>query len=269
MKTPLIALIGLVAGMLLSGCSREQTNTGPAITGTIQYRAPVNLDANAVLELKLTDVSVADGPALEIAKLTIDDLHALPYQYRLPYDSTKIDAQHRYMVDARIFIDKQLRFSTDTAYAVLTQGSGEQRDIAVITIGENESTITSTANANVTDNLFQNELRTGEEVSLYKAGLEDGHILWLEEDRSNGTPVPLHARYEFKGALLMHYADSSPLEIKFDERGRPTGVFKDKQALKVSTQASAIDAVRNRAELLRSHALAARETRAHREATGG
>lgn len=266
MKFSTIVWLFFAVASSLSGCSRQEPAT--AITGTLSYRTPVKFDTGATLELRLTDVSVSDGPAVEVAKLTDSKLTALPYQYSLPYDATKIDAQHRYTMDARIVVEGKLRFSTDTAYSVLTEGAGQQRNITLIAIGEDNPASARDTSNSPTSAVFQGELRSGADVSIYKVGMDDGHIIWLEEDRSNNTPQPLHARYEFKGALILRYVDTSPLEINFDERGRPTGVVKNQQALKLSDATATIDQVRSRAELLRSHALAGIEAKTHREQTG-
>lgn len=268
MKASASVLISLVLLACLSGCSRSDKATSQ-VTGAITYGEPITFEAGTVLELRLTDVSVSDGPALEVAKTTVPNLTALPYRYALAYDAAKIDSQHRYTIDARILGNGKPRFSTDTAYEVLTQGHGTERDMTVVATGANNPTLAQVPPNDANTAIFQNELRTGAQVSLYKAGLQDGHILWLEEDRSTGTPAPLHARYDFKGALITHYVDSSPLEITFDERGRPTSITKNNQTLKLNTQTDAINDVRNRAALLRSHALASSEARAHRQATGG
>lgn len=268
-STPTFILLLAAVGML-GGCSRqEQPAATGRITGAIHYHTPVTFEAETVLELRLTDVSVSDGPALEVARLTVENLDVLPYRYTLPYDATRIDARHRYTVDARIFSGGRLRFSTDTAYGVLTQGHDNQRDIALIATGGNNPAPSAEAGGDTSIDIFHNELRTGQEISLYQASLQDGRLLWLEEDRSHGAPQPLHARYEFKGALIMRYVDTSPMEISFDERGRPTGIVKNRKTLKLDEHTANINAIRNRAELLRSHALATRAIRAHRQATGG
>jgi putative lipoprotein len=276
MKTSIHALITLVPLICLSGCSRSEKDAATNhITGNLTYGEPVTLAAGSVLELRLTDVSISDGPALEIANATVTDIRALPYRYSLSYDATKVNPQHRYTIDARILVNGTLRFATDTAYEVLTQGHGAQRDITVIASGAPGDFVTSVSSASssamsTAPAIFQNELRTANEVSAYKAGLQEGHITWLEEDRSSAaSSTSVHARYEFKGALVTHYSDSTSLEIKFDERGRPVSISKNQQALALNKQTDVINAVRNRAALLRSHALAASETRAHRLATGG
>ncbi len=258
----------LIVWVCLCSCGKHSAESGPTLVGTIRYQTAVKLPDDTRLELRLTDVSVSDGAALEVAMTTIKGLHELPYRYALPYDPAKISEQHRYTLDARIFSHGQLSYSTDSAYEVLTQGRGAQRDLLVVAAGVNEATpAINNSNASVT--VFHGELQTSDGVSQYQAGLQDGHLVWLEEDRSSGTPIPVHARYELKGALIMHYTDSSSLEVKFDERGRPTGIIKQQQALKLNEHAEIVSGIRNRAELLRSHALASSAARKHRQETGG
>ena len=258
----------LIACVWLCSCSKRSAENGPSLVGTINYQTAVKFADDTRLELRLTDVSITDGPALEVAMVTIKDLRELPYRYALPYDPAKISEQHRYSLDARIFTHDQLSYSTDSAYEVLTQGRGAQRDLQVVAAGVNEATpAINHSNANVT--VFHGEVQTQDGVSQYQAGLRDGQLVWLEEDRSSGKPIPVHARYELKGALIMHYTDSSSLEVTFDERGRPIGIIKQQQALKPNEHPEIVSTIRNRAELLRSHALASSAARKHRQETGG
>jgi len=262
--------LGLIGIGLLGACSKQTAPSNTAgITGTLSYREPVNFESDTQLQLQLTDVS-AQGPAVEVASVAINNLRALPYQYTLAYDPKRIDSTHRYTISARIYSGTQLKFATDTALAVLTQGNSAQADIPVIAAGTNESSVVANAAASSSTGdaeIFQGDLRSGNEVALYRAGFTANHIAWLEEDRTNGTPQPLHARYEFKGALLLHYSDNTGFEFACNENGRPISVSRNKQVLAVTQETSAINAARNRAALLRSHALASREIKAHRLAT--
>lgn len=263
----------VLAIVLLGACSRGSDNKGgdeklPSITGTISFSSPVTFDEATRLEMQVTDVSISDGQALTVASMAIDNLHQLPYQYSLSYSPEKIDSTHRYTIEARIYAGQTLRFATDTAYAVLTQGSAAQRNLSVVAAGSNTSSAPPAINGAVTDNQdqFAGELRTRNEVSLYRAGLKEGHIHWLDEERSNNSPEPLQAHYEFKGALLLNYRESS-VEIKFDERGRPQSMRRGQKSVSLKDETTFINVVRNRAELLRSHALATRESLSHRQAT--
>ena len=264
MNRRLLGLTFLCTAALLGACAKHNQPT-TAISGMLSYRTPVQFKGAARLELQLTDQSVSDGPALDVATYQANDVVQLPYQYTLPYTAKNIDQNHRYTIAARIYVNDALQYATDNAIEVLTQGKGTHIDFSVIATGTGESSAPPVAQVN--EEVFQGELRKGSDVTLYRAGLHEGHINWLEEDHSNGTPQPLHARYDFKGALLMRYVDGSPLAITFDDAGRPTSITKNNRPLVVAQEMNAINTARNRAALLRSHALATRESQAHRHAT--
>lgn len=251
---------------ILTACSKQAPTPQTAITGTLSLDQPVQLAADARLELRLTDVTGVDGAAVELTSIATR-LDGLPYQYTLPFDASRIDNTHRYTVDARVFANGKLRYTTDTAYPVLTQGQNRQRDITLVTAGENEAGSASPLSGGaVSDSVFRGELRTDTETSIWSAGLQHGALAWIEEDRGSGKGV-MHARYQFKGAYVLYYADSSPLEIRFDERGRPVEVLLNQKAIKVEDAMTQINAVRNRASLLRSEALAVHEAKQHRDET--
>jgi uncharacterized lipoprotein YbaY len=67
MKTLFLTLACTLA-ICVSGCSREPATAVTQITGTIEYRTPVNFESGATLDLRLTDVSGDD--AVEIASAT-------------------------------------------------------------------------------------------------------------------------------------------------------------------------------------------------------
>jgi putative lipoprotein len=71
----------------------------------------------------LQDVSKADAPAALIAeqKITAEGKQ-VPIAFELKFDPAKIDEQHKYTVSARISVDGQLWFVSDTTYPVVTQG---------------------------------------------------------------------------------------------------------------------------------------------------
>ncbi|HVY23772.1 MAG TPA: YbaY family lipoprotein [Steroidobacteraceae bacterium] len=258
-RLPLL-LIACIA-LALSGCSVRKSSA-TAITGTIIYSTPVDFSGGAQLQLLLLDVS-AEGASPQVADTTTDIGH-LPYQYSLPYDASKINAAHRYTISARIYVNKSLQYATDSSNEVLTQGRGNHADFAVVRAGGNEIAAASTVTA---PEIFSGELHNKDGVTLYRAGLTDGHVNWLEEDRSNGTPTPAHNRYEFKGALLIHYVDGSPMEIMFDDTGKPRSVTRAGKSVAVADAMKDINAARNRGAMLRSLALAQRESQLHRKET--
>ncbi len=258
-RLPLWLSIGIAC--LLAGCSRHQ-EAKITISGALNYSTPVAFSDDAQLQLLLLDVS-AENSSPEIANTTTK-IKQLPSQYSLSFDAANINQAHRYTISARIYVNHVLKYATDSAIEVLTQGKGTHVDFPVIATGTNATIAMPTQAA---AEVFHGEIRNSNDISLYRAGIVDGHVAWLEEDRSNNTPTPNHNRYEFKGALLTRYMDSTPMEIMFDETGKPRSITRNTKALQVNEEMNAINAVRNRAALLRAHALASQAAQMHRKIT--
>jgi uncharacterized lipoprotein YbaY/heat shock protein HslJ len=121
----------ICASALLGACSMSGTQTpaSASITGTASYRERMMLPPSATLEVVLEDVSVADAPADEIARIEVQSAKAPPYSFTLAYDPARINATHRYNVRARIMADGKLMFQSDAGYAVLGAGNVTHVDI--------------------------------------------------------------------------------------------------------------------------------------------
>ncbi len=94
------------------------------ITGTVTYLVRMALPPDAAIDVRLEDVSRADAPA----KLIAENIFAaagkqVPIPFQLPYSPGDIDPTHRYQVRASITENNQLRFTTTTAYPVITNGA--------------------------------------------------------------------------------------------------------------------------------------------------
>jgi len=124
MKKALALVMSVVLGAVLVGCQSSEKQEQPrvdSVTGTLAYRERIALPDNAVVTVTLQDVSLADAPAKVIAKHRFETNGAqVPFEFDLAYDTNKIEARHRYSVGARIEVDGQLRFITDTSYPVIT-----------------------------------------------------------------------------------------------------------------------------------------------------
>jgi len=92
------------------------------LTGAATFRERIALPANAVFEAQIEDVSRADAPATILGSVRREPAGNPPYEFSIAYDPSKIIANHRYSVRARITIDRRLRFTTDESYPVLTNG---------------------------------------------------------------------------------------------------------------------------------------------------
>lgn len=105
------------------------------------------------------------------------------------------------------------------------------------------------------------KLTAGDIPTEYAAHFAANQLTRIIEHRRVGDAL-LDGDYEFKGARLLHYrgtklTDAGALELHFDMQG----VLQAGAAAGVSDED--VRAVRDRAQLLRSHALARRASRMH------
>ncbi len=96
------------------------------VKGTATYRERMALPPDAVFEATLEDVSKADAPADVIGQARLDRPGNPPFRFEIPYDPSRINPRHRYVVRARILVSGKLFFTTDQSYPVLTGGHGNE-----------------------------------------------------------------------------------------------------------------------------------------------
>ena len=118
----------VLALLAATGCVSTAPPTGAAsatVTGTVTYRPRIALPPDAVVTVRLLDVSLADAPSVTLAERVIRlDGRQVPVPYALVYDPSRIELGRRYAVRAEIR-DGQgaLRWTTDTMIPVLTSGA--------------------------------------------------------------------------------------------------------------------------------------------------
>ncbi|EGU31880.1 lipoprotein-related protein [Vibrio sp. N418] len=121
-------------GAVLMGCQnepaaqQEQVQAQQTITGNVAYRERIMLPDNAVVTVRLQDVSLMDAPAKLISEQVIETNGAqVPVAFELSYNPNDIKPGHRYSVSARIEVAGELRFITDTMNAVITDENHTQQ----------------------------------------------------------------------------------------------------------------------------------------------
>lgn len=108
---------------------------------------------------------------------------------------------------------------------------------------------------------FHGSFAPGGVAATYRATFGDGKIQTLEETRKATSQT---GRYEFLGARLLKYrgaalTSTDTIELEFDQQGKVlVARAGDKQA-----GPEEISAIRDRAESLRSHAVAQHDVRGH------
>lgn len=120
--------------MIVKDCKLDQplnAATG-TITGTVTYLQRMALPPNAVIEVKLLDMSLGEAPAKVVAEQTYNmGQRQVPVPFGLNFDPAKIDPKHPYSLSARITLDGRLLFISDTSYPVLTGGKPSQAEIVL------------------------------------------------------------------------------------------------------------------------------------------
>lgn len=111
---------------------KDTSMTATTITGSVTYRARIALPPDAVVNVRLEDVSKADAPATMIAERFINtEGRQVPIPFSFVFDADKIESNRRYQVRATIKSGDNLLFTTTSAYPVLTHGAGSHVDIVV------------------------------------------------------------------------------------------------------------------------------------------
>jgi len=108
----------------------QPTAEAVAINGSVAYRQRIAMPPDAVLTVRVEDVSIADKPALVLAEINeAFGTRQVPIPFSLQVPNRLIDPNHRYVIRATISVAGKLRFTTTRHYAVLTQDAPSHIDL--------------------------------------------------------------------------------------------------------------------------------------------
>lgn len=122
----LLALAGCEAPGANRGEGSAHTGTGvqaATIRGTVTYRERMALPPDALVQVSLVDVSLADAASPTLAATEIRPQGQVPVPFALSYDPKRIEDRHSYALQARISSHDRLLFITTTMNPVLTGGA--------------------------------------------------------------------------------------------------------------------------------------------------
>lgn len=117
------------SGIVADGQESAAAPATNVLRGTATYRERIALPPDAVLEVTVEDVSLADAAAQEIASVRIEGPGNPPFSFEIAYDPALVEERQTYAVRAAIRVDGQLMFTTDTFYPVLTRGAGTEVEL--------------------------------------------------------------------------------------------------------------------------------------------
>ena len=102
------------------------------VMGTVVYDQKIALPPDAVLNIQLQDVSLADAPAKVISEQVISEFGQVPISFKLAYNAAEIDTRNTYAVQARIEDGGgNLLFINTSAYNVITHDNPSVVEIQV------------------------------------------------------------------------------------------------------------------------------------------
>ena len=150
MRAPLVIAISAV--LLLVGCGQQSGNdqaqqvqvqqapAGPppvpasatAVRGSLSIDGLTELPRSLSLRLRLLDMSDPSIVPPVVAERVEPAPSTLPYTYALPYESAKINAEGKYVMEAALVTGEVVLYGTDNAPAVLAQGAPDRADIALV-----------------------------------------------------------------------------------------------------------------------------------------
>jgi putative lipoprotein len=102
-------------GLMIPGAFAAEEIT---ISGEVFYRERIALPPNAVLTVRLSDVSLADAPEAVIAEQKIDPAGQVPIKFEIKLDPAVVRPNVNYALQARIAVDNGLWFINDERYTV-------------------------------------------------------------------------------------------------------------------------------------------------------
>jgi putative lipoprotein len=113
MKIARIAAVLALSLLALSCASTDQKKDEMAtVSGTISYLERIALGPDAVAQIRLVDLDLADKPGYLVAQKAIESPGQVPIAFELTYWMERVEAGHTYALQARIEEGGKVIFST-------------------------------------------------------------------------------------------------------------------------------------------------------------
>jgi putative lipoprotein len=146
-----LTLIMLTLGACTGSSGTTQTEI-TEVSGTITYRERMALTADAEVDIKLLDVSLADASSVELASTVITNPGQVPISFKLEFNPAEIEERKTYVIRADIRDRGRRMFTTDTSYPVLTRGSNANVNLTLVAMNSNPA---SKPNASLTETYWR------------------------------------------------------------------------------------------------------------------
>jgi len=125
-----VVLALLAVGLVACGGAEQAAQVAPlvesaaaTVSGTVNKLDTAALPGNAIIEVELSQMSAAGGDTVVALQTIAAAGQQLPVAFAVPYDAAQIDATQTYLIGARITVDGQVIYASQTATAVITNGA--------------------------------------------------------------------------------------------------------------------------------------------------
>jgi len=119
--------VSWIGAALLAAAPLGAQDLSGRLTGTVTYRQFLVLPPGAEVDVRLLDVTRADGPGVLVRGLNIRPASAPPIPFDLRYDPAAIRPERSYALEATIAVDGRVRFRSPRRVPVLTAGRPRDR----------------------------------------------------------------------------------------------------------------------------------------------
>ena len=207
----LLAAWAAVRGFAPADRIRAAARPDPVITGTVFYRERIALPPNATAEVVLEDVSIADRPAVEIARATVAPAGQVPIPFELRYAPDRIEPNHSYGVRAAILWPSGARMFVSTAHYSAFDNTARSDELAILVQRVNETADGADA-ARVLfecgdDVFFAMRIRTGQATLSAPKFLGNDSVVLQQTEADSG------ARYAAGDTVFWSKGDVATFQI--------------------------------------------------------
>ncbi|MCC4800273.1 lipoprotein-related protein [Enterovibrio norvegicus] len=128
MKKVFFGFFAALIALAFTACSDIMAEQDMAtVDGEVFYLQRIALPDNAKLTVTLADVSLADAPMEVISSQSyVTEGKQVPLPFSLSYSPSEIKPGHTYNVSARIEVNGELVFISDTAHSVINDPAATQ-----------------------------------------------------------------------------------------------------------------------------------------------
>lgn len=123
-----LAALGLTA----AGC--HSVSVPPGVTGTAIYMLNITLPADAIVDLKLVEMTRGGEVTGTVSEQTLPNIRRAPIAFNLPYRPSEIRSKDYYGVTCEIRSGDKVLFRTARPFPVLTHGSSKHVEVLLETV---------------------------------------------------------------------------------------------------------------------------------------